>query len=189
MSIDVLAGEREVVRVFALDLDPNGARAFATPPEGNGAAWPLHEALGAGSLDPEHVEVFPTADLQGVGLADYLAEGLGVDAAAVAPDRARLEAEDGHIVIVHSAAFGGAQQTLTPQPPLRLLGVYRQAQADPPRPAIPSRADAPPEITPTAPPPQPGPPSRGASLVVLIAILLAAVALLAAVFYFRSQPY
>lgn len=180
--------EREVVRVFALDVDAAEAARFAAPPSKNGADWALKRALGADRLKPEHVELFPARDLSGVGLPGYLTEGLGIAEDSVAPDRQALEAEAGHIVIVHSAAFEGAAQTLDPQPPLRHLGTYRLAQADPPRPTVPQPSDETPEVTPTAPPP-PGPPSRGVSAMVLLAILLAALAILVAVFLLRSQAY
>ncbi|MDJ0627884.1 MAG: hypothetical protein QNJ44_06455 [Rhodobacter sp.] len=187
-ALEVAQGEREVVRVFALDLDPPTARGFKTPPEGNGAAWPLPEALGVSVLDPDYVEVFPAGDLKGVGLPAYLIEGQGIDDAVIAPDRAALEAEEGHIVIVLSAAFGGSAQTLTPKPPLRHIGTYRLAEAEAPRATAPAPGDDPPAmVTPAAPPP--GPPSRGTSLAVLLGILFAAVAVLALVFFFRSRPY
>ncbi|MDJ0826404.1 MAG: hypothetical protein QNJ16_12940 [Rhodobacter sp.] len=185
---EVPAGEREVVRVYALDLEPAAAAAYKAPPEGDAADWPLRQALGATALDPSQVELFAAADLKGVGLPGYLIDGLGIAAPDIDPDRAALEAETGHIVVVLSAAFQGTAQTLTPTPPLRPLGTYRMAEAERPRAPMPVPGDEAPEMTPGAAP-APGPPPRGTSLIVLLGILLGAVALLALVFYFRSQPY
>jgi hypothetical protein len=121
-AIPLRQGERGVVRVFALDLPAADVAAFASP----GEDWPLKQALGATVLDTSRVQVFPLSDLEGVGLRDYLIDGMGVDPATLAPDAATLDALEGYVAVLPSAAFGGTAQTLHPRPPLRLLGTYAE---------------------------------------------------------------
>lgn len=120
--------EHEVVRVFAVDLPEDEVAAF-TAPRTNGTTA-LQSALGTTTLIPAHVESFAASDMAGLGLAGYLVEGLGLDPTDIEADRSRLNDTRAHIVIVHSAAFDGTQQQLTPKPPLRHLGTYRQIQTE-----------------------------------------------------------
>lgn len=121
-AIPVRQGEHGIVRVFALELPAADVEDFAA----HGPDWPLKHALGASVLVPERVQVFAISDLDGVGLHDYLLDGMGVDPVALAPDAAALDALDGHVVVLTSAALGGAMQTLHPRPPLRLVGTYAE---------------------------------------------------------------
>lgn len=121
-AIPVRQGEHGIVRVFALELPAEEVEDFAAA----GPDWPLKQALGASVLVPERVQVFALSDLDGVGLHDYLLDGMGVDPAALAPDAAALDALEGHVLVLTSAALGGAMQTLHPRPPLRLVGTYAE---------------------------------------------------------------
>ena len=121
-AIPIRQGESGIVRVFALDLPAEQVAAFADP----GGDWPLKQALGASVLVRDRVQVFPLSDLDGVGLHDYLLDGMGVAPEALAPDAGALDALEGHVVILPSAALGGAAQTLHPRPPLRLVGTYAE---------------------------------------------------------------
>lgn len=118
---EVGKGERGIVRLFALDLPEGEAAGFA------GAA--LEEALGAGGLDAQYVEVFPVADLKGLGLSGYMTEGLGIPAEQIEGDRARLDGLKGHVLVLLSGAFGGRAATLTPRAPLRWIGTYTEEHA------------------------------------------------------------
>lgn len=176
--LHVAPDEREVVRVFALDMPPDRAAAF-TSERATGPA-PLQDALGATVLAGAHVESFAASDLTGIGLAGYLVEGLGIDAADIAPDRATLDNAGAHIVIVHSAAFGGTEQRLTPKPPLRHLGTYQQVQTEQrlvPLPGQPMEPGLPPDPKVGPAPIHPAPKARG-----LMALLAAAVIVLLIVY-------
>lgn len=122
--LDVKAGERGLVRLFALDLPPEALDGFA-----EGDPSPLQEALGAQTLDMAFVEVFPVRNLTGLGLPGYMVDGLGVAEAEVEADRARLEAIEGQVVVVLSRAFGDVAQSLKPRAPLRWIGTYREETA------------------------------------------------------------
>ena len=113
---DVKAGERGVVRVFSVDL-----------PEVETKGFNASEALGVETLVPDYVELFPVEDLKGLGLAAYMHDGLGI--AEEDLDTARLDGLKGYVLIVLSAAFGGAAVTLAPRAPLRWIGTYTEESA------------------------------------------------------------
>ncbi|WP_374642724.1 hypothetical protein [Tabrizicola sp.] len=117
-SLAIPAHERHGIRVFAAALSPEAMR--------RDKAGLVAALFDDPDLDPAHVELFDTADLAGVGLAGYLAEGLGVSDAALAPDRARLEAVMGPVLILHSRALHGRAVTLTPDPRLTLIASYAE---------------------------------------------------------------
>ena len=78
----------------------------------------MQQILGVDEIDPEYIEIFPVSDLDELGLAGYLIEGCGVDAELVAPERDRLNAVTGYVMLVHSRAFCGQELTLSPKLPL-----------------------------------------------------------------------
>lgn len=138
--IDIPRDEHGIVRVFTLTIEAGGLGALRAP----GA---LESALGVAGIDPEYVELFPVSDLAGVGLATYLIDGCGVPPEQIEPDRDRLEAITGHVMVVLSRAFGGRAVTLTPAAQLTLAGHYSETPTD-------WRADGPIETAsarPTAP--------------------------------------
>jgi hypothetical protein len=120
-TLTILPGERGTVRVFAVDLPPEEARAFAADPTA------VPRALGAPDVDPGHVDVFPVSRVAALGLPTFLAEGHGIPPEALAADAAKLDALDGHVAVVAAGAFGPAARTLTVAPPLRLVGTYRES--------------------------------------------------------------
>jgi hypothetical protein len=120
-TLTIPPGERGTVRVFAVDLPPEEAQAFAADPTA------VPRALGAPDLDPGDVDVFPVSRIAALGLPAFLAEGHGIPADALAADAAKLDALDGHIAVVAAGALGSAGRTLTLAPPLRLVGTYRES--------------------------------------------------------------
>jgi hypothetical protein len=116
-ALTVPAGETGVLRVFALNMPPEHVRFLDE-------AGALDGVLGVLQVDPAHVEIFPVSDLEEVGLAGYLTEGCGVSKDRIAPDRARLNALTGSVMIVFSRAFGGRAVTLHPASELTLIGTY-----------------------------------------------------------------
>lgn len=120
--ITVREGDCGLVWVFAVDLDGPELEAFK---KRNGS-WGVPEALGVEYLDPDHVEVFPVGDLEGVGLAGYLEDGMGVPANQIADMRAELDARRGTVMVLSSKAFRGKATTLTPRAPLRLVASFSE---------------------------------------------------------------
>ncbi len=115
--IHIPAGEQGVIRLFHLDMRPEQA-AFLRDP---GA---LAQVLGVGAIDMDQVEIFPTRDLEEIGLVGYLIEGIGIPEEEITPDRDRLAALEGHVMVIRSRAFGGQETRLTPADQIRLVASY-----------------------------------------------------------------
>lgn len=169
--IEIPQNEHGVVRVFTLSMTGAEARALR---DNGGPTSPQEKALGAALADAGGVEIFAVSDLGALGLAGYLREGIDADEAQISRDRAKLAAVDGWVMVVYSAAFGGAAATLRPIPALTLLGTYTMMR--PNRDAIPleSAAAQPYTGVPDATPPvAPGGRPAGAMVVVGLVVLTA----------------
>lgn len=118
--IEIAASERDTVHVFAIDLTKDEAEAMATPE----ADWSLHMALGAPELDYNYVDLVDPDELGGLGLSGYLIEGLGLDPALIAADRAMLDGLTGPHAVISSLAFKGEALVLTPTNPVRWIATY-----------------------------------------------------------------
>jgi len=159
---EVLATEHGMVRLFAVDL-----------PKDEIAGLDVAASLGVGRLDPERFELFALDDLKGLGLAGYMHEGLGISRAEL--DVARLDALEGHVLILRSAAFGGQAVVLTPRAPLRWIGTYAEETAPVQFTPLPA-ASAQGVVTPTgkAPPSDAAMSGRIATLALLVIFALTA---------------
>ncbi|MEX5577567.1 hypothetical protein [Pseudophaeobacter sp. A-200-2] len=115
--IHIPAGEHGVIRLFQLDMRLEQAVFLREP----GA---LAQVLGIDALDMEQVEIFPVSDLEELGLAGYLTEGMGVPEEQIAPDRERLAALEGHVMVIRSRAFGGREMRLTPAEQIQPVATY-----------------------------------------------------------------
>ncbi|WOI55481.1 hypothetical protein [Palleronia sp. LCG004] len=111
----------DIIRVFSIDLPPEEAARFARD------AKALESALGV-AVPPDRVQVVEPAALADIGLANYLVEGEGAKADAVAIDRSRLEKIRMPILLILPDAIKGPV-TLRPAPPLELLGEYPLEEA------------------------------------------------------------
>lgn len=118
------AHERGVIRLFALSMTDEEAKALEADPDA------LNAALGVPALDHAHVELFPVSDLEGVGLAGFLAEGGGVPEAELAADRGKLDKLGGWVLVLYSGAFEGRETTLRPVAMLTLIGTYGSPTPD-----------------------------------------------------------
>ncbi|MDU9003111.1 hypothetical protein [Sedimentitalea todarodis] len=112
--LTVSANETGVLRLFALDMRREQIRFLHEP----GA---LEDILGVTGLDPQHVEIFPVSDLDDLGLPGYLIEGHAIPEDQIADSLAETT---GHVLLVHSRAFGGRAASLTPAASLSPLGAY-----------------------------------------------------------------
>ena len=116
-DLNVAPNEHGVLRVFSLDMRPQEAKLLREP----GAA---EQVLGVSELDHEQIDIFPVSDLEDVGLFGYLSDGCGVSEDQL--DRAVLDAVEGWVMVVRSAAFKGEAVTLNLDPRLRLIGLYTE---------------------------------------------------------------
>jgi len=128
--MQVSESETGLVRLFAVDVTPLGARALREDP----AALP--PLLGVEALDPAHWEVFDLADLSGIGLEAYLAEGHGIPDEDLLPMRGQLAALSGPVFLLRSAAITSRPVTLSPRAPLRWVATFGED-----RPPVPLRTD------------------------------------------------
>jgi hypothetical protein len=131
MSLTVAPNERGVVRVFALSMTDGEAKTLRkNTPYNQSGMTPQQAALGASFLDPDFVEVFPVKDLADLGLVGYLETGNEIDPDQLAPDKPKLNALEGWVLIAYSAAFGGVAQPLAPGIALKLIGTYSEPLTD-----------------------------------------------------------
>ena len=134
MSLEVTASEAGLVRVFALSMSDDQAKALkansADGIEGTDASSLQEPALGATTLNDDHVEVFPVSDLGDMALPDYLTEGAGIARDTLEADRFKLASLEGWVMVVYSTAFRGMAQTLSPSAQLTLVGTYPQEGID-----------------------------------------------------------
>lgn len=132
MSLEVARHERGLIRVFALSMEASEARKLRAKDDDSAAdsAKRLAESLGLSAIDADFTEVFPISDLDELGLDGYLVEGNGVTEDQIAPDRSKLAALDGWVMVVYSRAFAGQEMVLRPKPALTLIGTYREPGVD-----------------------------------------------------------
>ena len=127
-ALKVRKNEFGVVRLFTVDAEAEGQNKMSAEPEWgedpSDPPWPLREALGVDYLDSDFIELFDVADLDELGLAGYMIEGLGIAEDDVAPHRAQLDAIKGLVLIVFSNALGGFETTIRPKSPLRWVGTF-----------------------------------------------------------------
>lgn len=137
--IEIPANAQGRIDLFALNLDDADVPAFMIRTEGSddaAASWPLRAALDADFLAPEGAEAVRLSDLAGVGLPDYLTQGLGARESDVAPMADMLNTLKGFVVILRSTAYGGMAQTLSPKRPLTYIATFTEEQAVPPGPRL-----------------------------------------------------
>ncbi|MEM6890872.1 MAG: hypothetical protein AAF636_22455 [Pseudomonadota bacterium] len=126
-AIDIPIGERGRIRVFAINISAEDMRAkLAEAPKSDVA----RDLLAAPHLDTRSAEIFPVADLDGVGLAQYLIDGYEVPEQSLADHRAKLEQLDGYVLLLFSDSFGGAEATLATGADLTLIGAYAETLPD-----------------------------------------------------------
>ncbi|MFC3614672.1 hypothetical protein ACFORG_12940 [Lutimaribacter marinistellae] len=145
-AMEVKPHERGLVRLFKLNMRPEEARFLKEP----GAAA---QVLGVEEMEDGQVEIFPVSDLEELGLAGYLREGLGVPAERL--DTERLAGIEGWVMVVRSPAFGGRAETLRPAPKVELVDIFAEEGVDwTPGPEPLEVESAKPHSTPRVPPRQ-----------------------------------
>ncbi|MCC1494211.1 aspartate carbamoyltransferase catalytic subunit [Cognatishimia sp. F0-27] len=126
-EIKINGSERDVVRLFHIDLPREAVERFTT--QAGTGEWPLKYALGAQTLRAGFVEVIDLRDLEPMTLSQYLGEAYGVRSAELKDMRGRIDALKGHVVVTPSQAFAQTSQTLTIATPLRWIGTFGEIKA------------------------------------------------------------
>ncbi|WP_187431328.1 hypothetical protein ROLI_031110 [Roseobacter fucihabitans] len=123
--VEVQSQERGKIRVFAINKPASEIEtALKTMPKSDLA----RDLLGDPHLNTASTEIFPIADLTGMGLGAYLSEGYAVPSDQIAPDRSKLDALEGYALLLFSDSFAGAETTLTPGEALTLIATYSEYQ-------------------------------------------------------------
>ena len=112
--LHIPAGERGVIRVFALDMPAEQVKFLSEP----GA---LEQVLGINEINRNQIEIFPVSDLEELGLGGYLLEGCGIPADELRPFEETLSQLDGHVLLIRSRAFRGEETRLSPADPVQLI--------------------------------------------------------------------
>lgn len=137
-TMHINGSDTATVRLFALDLSPEDVEPFVT--EAGPDAWPLRAALGAEALRADFVDTVRIEDLGEMTLSAYLTEAHGVPRDALSDMRGRIDALDGHVVILPAQAFGGVSQDLRVADPLRWVGTFGEIRPAPRGPKLRSTA-------------------------------------------------
>ena len=117
--------DREAVFVLAVDPEVPQMAPLMAPKRLNGHAGQTIAGLLGLEADQEgEVELINPADLEGIGLAGYLVEGLGLDAARVAGDRQQLEALSAPVILLRGRVAGLEERVLPLPRGLSLVGRY-----------------------------------------------------------------
>ena len=125
--IHIPPNEQGMIRVFAINRPTSDMRvAVSRTPKPDLA----RDLLGDPHLDTASAEIFPVSDLEGVGLTAYLTEGYAVPDAQLVPDKAKLDALDGYVLLLFSESFAGRGATLETGPDVTLIGTYGEAAPD-----------------------------------------------------------
>ncbi|WP_425038054.1 hypothetical protein [Primorskyibacter sp. S187A] len=121
------------VRIFAIDLPMTEAQRLTQTP---GA---LAAMLGLSEIDTGQLEIFDTSDLAGMGLETYLLEGHAIPQDELTPMRWQLDALEGPVMILRSAAILQRPVDMRPAAPLRWIATFGEAQAT--TPVVPLKAE------------------------------------------------
>lgn len=177
-SLAIPAQETGVIRVFALDAKAPALAAILPPhPLDAGHLAPL---LGLPTIRDEDAERVTLKDLGNLSLSEFLRVGHDIREDDLAPLTEALDALAGHVLLIHSTAFGGEAAHILPAPGIRFVGAFRRTEA-PAAPLTLPEAERP-EIL--APPPMTVSRRRGSGLVLALVILVSLAAVL--ILYGRS---
>lgn len=122
-DLAISATEHGKLRVFALDDK------LAMELDSSGVLDRLEQALGSYALGKQDVQIVQTRAIGDIGLSGLLIDGYDV---ALSPkDAAQLDAVDGTVALIRSAAFTGAV-TLTPNDEVTLVATYTEGKAPAP---------------------------------------------------------
>lgn len=118
------------LHIYAVNEAIEGRHTYLSRSQGESMVLPdLAGWLGLrqGGLDTDEIELFPTGDLAGMALSDYVTTAFDLEAAPNAQTAARMNALEGHVLLIPSAALAGA---VAERPELTLVASLLMAQPD-----------------------------------------------------------
>lgn len=130
-AVNVSQDEVGVVRLFQVDITPSDLDRIKFPkPDTPPTAAAIANLVGLDWIEEGYAELFDVQDLEGLGLADYLVQGSGIDESNIAELRDTLESIEGIVLILYSRAFGGNAYTLKPRRSLQTVTVLHESSVD-----------------------------------------------------------
>ncbi|MGB3247313.1 MAG: hypothetical protein WBB25_22490 [Sulfitobacter sp.] len=173
MTLIVAPNEQGLIRVFAVNRPASDvAQAIVA----SGAAGLAADLLKC-EIAQSGLEFVAVADLAGIGLSGYLADGYAVPPDQLNAARSKLDALDGYVLLLFSSAFEGTGKTLAPGPDVTLIGTFGETQADMTARALKSEAAKAYSGTPRQTSVAPSGKRAGGSLMVAATIVLAGLVL------------
>ena len=136
-QIEINGSDTSTLHLLHVDLPDRAIERFVTM-AGTGE-WPLKYSLGATKLRPAFVETVDLSDLGGMSLSQYLGSAYDVPGKALGADKPRIDALQGHVIILPPQAFENTSQTLHIATPLHHIGSYSTSGAKNRGPALRSR--------------------------------------------------
>lgn len=124
----VPAGEHGVVRVFVLGYRVSMELAHFD------AVDRLAQELGVESLQADDVQIVDLSAVRDMGLSAFLMEAYGVSEEELAPQKTMLDGLSGHVAVLRSGAFGGAEVNLTTKEEARLIATLHEPRMSAPQP-------------------------------------------------------
>ncbi len=168
MAFEIQRSEHNLIRVFAVNRPAHNLRAALAEQDKTDL---IAELLGQ-DVPKDGAELFPVADLAGIGLSGYLEQGYAVSPDQLEDAKARLDALEGYVLLLFSSAFKGRDVTLEPGANLTLIGTFGEEQPDMTPTALQSEAA---EMQPTSDlPPSTPPPKRGSGAAIALALIAVA---------------
>lgn len=146
-----------LLHIFAVNAEVDVRHTYLSRSQGKGAALPnLAGWLGLrqGGLNSDEIEIFPLSDLAGMALSDYVATAFDILDAPLGQTAARLNALDGHVLLIPASAIAGevktgAELTLVASLPMAQADHSAEALEPTPVEAPPSPVEQPLDATPT----------------------------------------
>lgn len=126
-QVQINGSDTNTVHLLHLDLPPRAIERFTTM-AGTGE-WPLKYGLGATKLSPAFVETVDLRDLGPMKLSQYLSDAYDVNTKTLGADKARIDALQGHVIVLPPQAFEKTSQQLHVNTPLSYIGGFAMTGA------------------------------------------------------------
>lgn len=119
-----LEAHKTTLHVLAINLPPEDLASALEDP-----AALILRLLGTQPDKPDQAEIIAVGDLDGIGLTGFLREGPGIAEDILAPHKARLDAIEGYILLLHPNAYAETV-SLALGPELTLIAALSSAPTD-----------------------------------------------------------
>ena len=119
-----------MLHIFAVNAEVEGRHTYLSRSQNDTMVLPDLAgwlSVRQGGLDLDEIELFPVGDLAGMHLADYVTTAFDLEAKPTGQTASRMNALDGHVLLVPEAALAGSVNT---KPELTLIASLPMARPD-----------------------------------------------------------